>query len=324
MADVNPVSRLTSDDRGQLFLVTALAIAVMLVSLALILNTAIYTENIATRTTDTQLDDALSGQRALVEASGQILDAENRNDDNESATEIESEFNSSLTNWSTTAGTLESANGFTVHVSYTETSTTGVRVHQDDPARNFTDASGATNWDLANNEEVRAIRLNVSQSSLNSTRSDAFRLVIDGDDDVTVFVHANDSNVVVTVEDDSGDVVGSCEVEPTRGDSLVVDVGGRTVGTRYCAPLETVHNAVDGEADVRFENGDEAEGTYELYMTDRNTSLAALLGLTHYESADSSSWPVAQPALYDANVTYIFYSSGTTVKKEIRIAPGEL
>ena len=325
MADVTPFSRVESADRGQLFLVTALAIAVMLVSLALILNTAIYTENIATRTTDTQLDDATSGQRALVAASGTILDAENRNGG--SASDIDSRFDSSLANWSTTAGTLEAANGFTIDATYTGTNTTGLRIHQDDPSRNFTDNTSDDDWEVVDDGRVRGIRLNVSQDDLSTTESSAFTVHLDDQDgvgtDVNVSMHANGSNVVVTVRNDTG-LVGACEVEPPSGDSLVVDVGSKTVGDRYCGPLEAVHDGIDGDVDVRFDNAQNVSGTYELYATADDDDLLDLFDGAEYASVGSGYWPVQQDALYAANVTFVFYSSDTTVEKEIRIAPGEL
>ncbi|KAB1196617.1 MULTISPECIES: hypothetical protein [Haloferax] len=324
MADVNPVSRLVGDDRGQLFLVTALAIAVLLVSLALILNTAIYTENIATRTTDTQLDDAVTEQRAVVAASETMLDAENRNGGSES--EIGTRFESSLANWSETAGTLEAANGFTIDVSYTGTNTTGIRVHQDDPARNFTDNSLDDSWEVVDSGRVRGIRFDVSRDNLSTTESNAFNVEVDDQDGVgdeaTVSMYTDGTNVVVTVENDTESL--SCSVEPTDGESLVVDIGSETVGTRYCPALEIVHDEADGEVDIWFDNAENATGTYELYTTNDDDDLDDLFSDADFASVGSGEWPVKQPALYDVTVRFVFQSSGTTVEKEIRITPGDL
>ncbi|KAB1194618.1 hypothetical protein GJR96_14670 [Haloferax sp. MBLA0076] len=326
MADVTLPSRDAGEGRGQLFLITALAIAVLLVSLALILNTAIYTENIATRTTDTQLDEATSAQRVAVDTGGVILDAENRRGG--SPSDIESRFETTLANWSSSAATLEATNGFTTNVSYTGTNTTGLRVHQDDASRDFTDNSSKVEWVVIEDGRVRGIRFNVSRTSLDSTPSDAFRLEIDNNDggtndDVRVTMHDDGTNVVVTVENETG-VVGSCAVEPTNDGSLVVDVSDATVGTQYCPPLETAHDEVDGEIDLEFDNADNATGTYELYATNDDTNLFDLFDGDEYATVGSGYWPVQQDAIYDANVTFVFQSSGTTVKKEIRIAPGEL
>ena len=65
MADVGPDSDGASD-RAQLLLVTALALAVMLVTVALLLNTAIFTENVATR-------DTTADGREAVELRGEAV-----------------------------------------------------------------------------------------------------------------------------------------------------------------------------------------------------------------------------------------------------------
>ncbi|WP_411968326.1 hypothetical protein [Haloferax sp. YSSS75] len=325
MADVNLPSRLSEENRGQLFLVTALAVAVMLVSLALVLNTAIYTENIATRTTDTQLDEAASSQRAAVTATGTILDAENR--DGGGTDEIDSRFDSAVGNWSSTASTLEAANGFSVDVSYDGTNTSGLRIHQDDPSRNFTDNTPSSDWQVVNDGRVRGVWFNLSRADLATTESDAFEVRIkdeSSDDDVEVKMYTDGTNVTVTVRNDTG-LVGTCDVEPPTGDSLVVDVGNKVVGNQYCAPLEVAHDELDGDVDVHFDNPENATGTYELYATDDDDldDLDDLLDGGDFASP-GSGWPVRQDAIYDANVTFVFHASGTTVEKEIRIAPGEL
>ncbi|KAB1188770.1 MULTISPECIES: hypothetical protein [Haloferax] len=325
MADVSLPSRFADEERGQLFLITALAIAVLLVGLALILNTAIYTENIATRTTDTQLDDATSSQRAAVEASGEILDAENRNGGD--ASTIETQFDASMSNWSESSATLEASNGFTTSVSHTGTSTEGLRIHQDDPARNFTNDEDFDDWEPVHNGRVRGIWFNISRDNLSTEESDAFYMELDDDDDTpgdkaTVSMHTDGTNVIVTVENDT--VTRSCSVEPTNGDSLTIDIGSRTVGTKYCSALELAHEEVEGDVHLRFKNADEVTGTYELYATDDGGVLSDLYDAVNFATAGSGNWPVQEPALYDVNVTFTFQSSGTTVEKEIRIAPGEL
>ncbi|WP_396613007.1 hypothetical protein ACH9L7_07015 [Haloferax sp. S1W] len=326
MADVTLWDRFGNDDRGQLFLVTALTIAVLLVGLALTLNTAIYTENVATRTTDTQLDDAVSFQQSLVAGGGELLDAANRAGGG--ITTIEPQFQSSLGNWSVEAASLSAVYDRSVDASYTGTKTNGTRVYQANSTRNYTNETGASTWSAVSNEEVRNIRFNVSRTSLAGNSGDAFRLILDDDgvlsDAVEISMHDDGTNIVVTVEDDTG-VIGSCAVEPKGVDeSLVVDVTGGTVGTQRCLPLDTVHEKLGGDVYVIFENGDDATGTYEFYMTNKNTALSTLVSGPNYAGAGSGSWPVAQEAIYDANVTFRFSTDETVVEKEVRLAPGEI
>lgn len=65
-----------SYDRGQLILITGLVIAVVLVSTVLILNTAIYTENLATRSTGDDTSEAIEFQNVVIDGSTEILQNE--------------------------------------------------------------------------------------------------------------------------------------------------------------------------------------------------------------------------------------------------------
>ncbi|MCL7418278.1 MAG: hypothetical protein M8354_10625, partial [Halalkalicoccus sp.] len=64
-------------DRGQLILVTGVTIAVILVALVVLLNTVIYTENLATRGIDSGADDALEYRATVVGSVGELIEYEN-------------------------------------------------------------------------------------------------------------------------------------------------------------------------------------------------------------------------------------------------------
>lgn len=65
-------------DRAQLILVSGLTIAVTLLILVLLLNTAIYTENVATRGIDSDVSDAANFQQTIDQEVAAILAAEKR------------------------------------------------------------------------------------------------------------------------------------------------------------------------------------------------------------------------------------------------------
>ena len=73
MADLSRPATDGRRDRAQLMLVTALALAVVLVVLVLLVNTAIYTENLATRGVDVGADDALEHRAAVVDGVGGVV-----------------------------------------------------------------------------------------------------------------------------------------------------------------------------------------------------------------------------------------------------------
>jgi len=70
MADVNR-------DRGQLIILTGLIVAVTMVAMVLLLNTAIYTENLASRGADQSGREAVEYRATVVDGVGELIDEEN-------------------------------------------------------------------------------------------------------------------------------------------------------------------------------------------------------------------------------------------------------
>jgi len=313
--------RLGGDDRGQLMLVAALAIAVLLVGLALTLNTAIYTENLATRTTDTDLDGAVNHGGAVEAGAGTLLDEVNR----EGGTygELADGFDETLGNWSDGAATLAAVRGAATDASYVDHAdpVEGTRISQPDAARNFTDRNETADWTLASDVGVRGVRFNVSRDSLSTSNASSFHLVVDDETNaVETAVYRDSSRVFVAVEDGGG-VETTCSVAADAGDYVTIDVAdGRLNGTA-CDPLDAVHTDLDGSVTVSYRNAAEAEGTYELYVNETN---ATVFDATKYEPAGSGSSPVAQEALYAVTVSYVYESGETYVYRELRVAPGEV
>jgi hypothetical protein len=64
------------DERGQLILVAGIALAILFVALALLVNAAIYTDNLATRGGDSAAEP-LAYQAGVVDSVGGLIDAEN-------------------------------------------------------------------------------------------------------------------------------------------------------------------------------------------------------------------------------------------------------
>lgn len=84
-------------DRAQLILVSGLLIAITLLVLVLLLNTVIYTGNVATRGIDSDASEAIDYQRMLDAELGAYFEAENAHNDAETWDALENITNSSLT-----------------------------------------------------------------------------------------------------------------------------------------------------------------------------------------------------------------------------------
>ncbi|AFK18881.1 hypothetical protein E6P09_08855 [Haloferax mediterranei ATCC 33500] len=314
MADVTG----DGDDRGQLMLVSALAIAVLLVGLALTLNTAIYTENLATRTTDTNLDGAVNHGGAVEMGAGELLDEVNR--DGGSYSSLTDAFDLALGNWSDTAATLTAVRGAVTNASRTDR-VDGTRISQSDSTRDFTDRSGSGDWTLATDVGVRGVRFNVSRDSLATSSGSAFELVLDdGSAQVETEVYRDSTHVFVTVEDASGSR-STCSVAADSGDYVRLDVPAGELNGTACDPLDTVQTDLSGKTTVTYRSSTQAEGTYELFVNKTNSTV---FDAAKYEPADSGSSPVAEEALYAVNVSYVYQTGETYVSREVRVAPGEI
>jgi hypothetical protein len=132
MADV-------AGDRGQLILVTGLLIAVAIVGLVVLLNTAIYTENLASRGADQSGREAIEYRATVVDAVGGLLEPENTRPHRQQA-DVEENVSAGIqaiddytARNRATDGTIGRINGTTVHP--------GKLVIQNASSRQFLDSS---------------------------------------------------------------------------------------------------------------------------------------------------------------------------------------
>lgn len=181
------MANVIDDDRAQIILITALVLAVIFVALALVVNSAIYTENLSTRASGAESQHVLeerattdlSVTRAIGEANAAYpaaTDVEPIRD--EILTISESQFDSLR---------LESARfGRILNVEITST-TEGSHVQQVDQSRNFTAGgvnTGDPDWRLVNGTtETGTFRLEIQEDSLlDVTGSVASQMLEDSDD----------------------------------------------------------------------------------------------------------------------------------------------
>ncbi|WP_049980475.1 DUF7261 family protein [Halolamina rubra] len=303
------------DDRGQLLLVGALTLAVMLVALAVLLNAAIYTGNVATRDAGTGAGEAIEYEgeaRTMAQASIDGVDGD-------SYAEIRGNFTDSVDGWDDLVHTHSAASLAATNVT-TADMTNGSRIGQDTD-RNFTDDNGNSTWTVAEDSHARAFRLNVTQGDLASGASDAFQVTFnDSTDEWGVYVHTNsDDNVSVTVENETDTEVGSCTVDPGDDDRAVIDITDGTVAGQDCPELRFFEN-LSGTYTVGYvdtlDGGEQVNGTYSLVVDQPEGSLVT-------GADEDAGAPAVSPALYSANLSVTYRSSDLLYKSEIRVAPGE-
>ena len=309
------------EDRAQIILITGLTLAVLFVAVVLLLNTVIYTENLATRGTDAGGAEAIEFRDGAVDDLAGIMYREHRN--RTSVSGVADDFVTSAETYAETVATLRARDGVVADVAVTVTET-GYFVAQnetDSGFREMTAPDGTTaNWTLANNvTRTRNYRLVVSPDDLASTPGSGFTVVADGSTvgtGATWSVSLSDAtgdNLTVTVENESATVSGTFEPRPDGNHTL--DLTGGTVNGEPFDALVWAEGVQNGSApyDIRYENGDEATGTYHFVVDDRDDGA----------DADRSDRPYVAEAVYSAEVEVTHRTPELTYRDVIRLAPGE-
>ncbi len=316
--------------RGQLMVVMSLVLAVMLVAMALYLNTAIFTENLATRKGDIAgAGGAASYKFAVVEgASGAMTYANynNNNYNNSSYTALEDRFESDVANWSDATRRLESARARSANVSVVRVHE-GTRIVQAEN-RSFTNESDAEDWTVADGVDgVRKFRMNVTANELgdswpgNAPHDDPrFAVVFDDGStvrEVQVYSNQTNDNVHVTVLDGADNELDStCTVSGTE--RAVVDVTGAELAGQDCGALRFFED-LSTPYDVTYRHGSYAVGTYELVVNQSTGTMSSSVG-HHYAVADS---PYYTEALYAADLRVSYRTARIDYATVVNLAPGE-
>lgn len=328
MAQISPQE--SRRDRAQLFLVTAIGLAVTFVALALILNTAIFTENLATRGSDTAgASDASQYRTAAVNGVEGVLTHVNTHN-NSSHTALHANLSTGITYWSNSTARLYAVDGRSVNIS--GDTTNGTRIIQDN-ARNFTNEANNDNWILADDaDNSRNFWINASRDELNTsdqssvTSDTVFSVIFDdanGDNwRVYIYRNADDTNEVnVTVEEPTLGITGSCSF---AGDHVIVNITAGTIGNDNCSPLSFI-SGLPTPYEIRYEDatfsagsgGDTGEGTYELIVAD--TTVPA----SNFHDDDAGESPYTTPAIYAVTLDIRYEAPDLYYNSSARIAPGE-
>lgn len=281
MAEVN--------DRGQLLLVGGIVLAVFFVALALLVNTAIYTDNVATRGGDSAAE-ALDYQDGVVTAVGGLLDAENANESNTDVEGIETAVESGTTEIDAAMERQHLRRGAATNVSVgsiSENTTEGLLIQQ-------TDADNFENWTV----NASAVRRFVIE--FNASTGDGFGIELN--DTSLDFNFSEDSNDLV-IEQDGVDL---CSAD--NNESVRFDVTAQRINGEPC-PFEWPELDDD---EISFENGDTAAGSYELTVDSDD------------ETDEVGSGNIATEAVYSINELGLRYDSpDVSYETTVRIAPGE-
>lgn len=311
-------------------MVTALALAVLFVALALLLNTAIYTENLATRTSGVDDHAAVEMRSATDRGLGGTLHRINRENDSDYTT-LEDALERAVGNLSDQMAVHKAAHVGGVNVSTLRVDR-GTRVAHVDDTREFTNRSGARNWTAGVGiDELRRFEFNVSRSSLGDAGvlgllSDAFfRIEVSNGDTWRAFVFDDGGQVSVKVQNGTAAPIssGACK-GPTGPDgaNVEVDLLAGTVAGKDCALLD-YGRGVASPHELGFVNADRARGTYGFVVNQTESTFTAPLPASQYETSAGSGSPFVTEGIYATSVRLTYLSDTLRYTTQIQVAPGE-
>ena len=310
------------DDRGQLILVTGLAVAVTLVAMVLLLNTVIYTQNLATRGAQIEDGEAIAFRGEVIADVGGLLDAENRKDHG-SWSEAESNVRQAMFRYDHLLSRYHAERGTVAEIDRKSLSLTeGVILRQTNASRNFTNASGqSADWQLAEDaENVRNVRLTVSGENLSDSRSDSFHVRLAEDDGPEWHVYLyNDTDDEIVVAVKNGSDSSPTDVCSASGPMATVDLTRGTLDGSPCPGLVWAKD-IDSPYNVTFRNSEAVTGTYEMTVDPSN---GATINETNFDDAGATESPRAAAAVYAAEFEIHFETPQMAFHTTVRTAPGE-
>lgn len=332
MADLRfaPSGSDSRSNRAQLIVVTALVIAVAMVALVLFVNTAIYTENLATRGADVGESEALDYRATLASGTAGVIERENYAEYGDRANLAEN----------VTAGIaaidrelgrtmLVGGSGAAVNDSATDYGD-GILIRQTDPSRNMTPTSQLpVNWTVAEsvggtrNASMTVDAASLAQADESTAESDAFHVVAadTAGTEWHLYLYEDAATGATTLAVKNGSESGATAVCTASGSTVRVGLTNASFGGDPCPALSWA-NGVSGDYDIEYRNPGEAEGTYDLTVAGDEGSLG--LGvLGNLNEGPGVSSPYYVRAVYDAELRFRYESSDLSYEATIRVAPGE-
>lgn len=300
-------------ERAQMLLITALALAVILVTVALLLNAAIFTENVATRDTTADGHEAIELRGEVVQGIGELIERENRQGLEES--EIVDNVESGINATGNMTDRERAHEGTIATVSHNDT-TSGQLLSWDDEPREFNAIENETLVDELN--DTRAFRfdfeslVSLDDPNVSQIEDGAFgvRFITPGEN-VTQYIYEDeDDGAVVIANATEGSDPGPWCTVPRNG-TTTVDLTGNEIRTDD--ELRDCYRGLwpsDDPDRIDFINGADTVGNFTLTVDDTA------------EPTDDPSVETSD-AVYSSTVDISYRTTDLTFETTARIAPGE-
>ena len=287
-------------ERGQILLIASLIVATSFVGLALVVNSAIYTENLSTRETGSEAERVAENQQLAANDLQELIDRSNAAVTENNFAPVRNSYTDDLALWSDSVERQYQRTGRFVEYQPNET-VEGTRIQQTNASRNFTAGgsdAGTAEWTLVNDTtragefEMTVDRTDLLDApaalALDAIFGETFNVVIENE--------AGQKWVVYLFQDDSPvSDAAYVMVKPPGGfsfdpgsisnlNSLPADDYCTTTGENVS--LDLVEGTFDGEecSDLSFYT-DDVTGTPH-NVSYRNTKT---------DGIENPTWPAAGP-----------------------------
>lgn len=311
-----------SGRRGQLLLIAGLGIAMTLVVLAIVLNTVIFTQNLATREAiDTR--SPVEFTNAVDEGIGGAMTVSNFWNASGYAA-LDDAFRRSVSTWAGNATLFSASKGMATDVSLHHT-TNGTRIVQ--PANGtWTSASDSGSWTMATGvEDTRRFHANVSRAGLatndgtNLGPSDAFRInVSDGSNTWSLYVYRNtsDANQIDATAIDPTGTATTCSADAAfvELDATDATLNGTDCGFTFAAGVSSPYS-------ISVEHGTSTGARYTLVVDREQSGLLGALPTNTYHDQATGESPFTAPAIYSARMNVTVDRADVTYTRNFTITP---
>ena len=322
MADL--IGRDGSRDRGQIILIAGFTLAVTFLALALIANTAIFTENLATRGDTTGSSDALLLRHEIEESAEDTIAYLNENNVSDLPEKAETNIEENL---SVQTGVKSARQGRVVAAEVVDDSAVvDARLSQENDSRSYLNATGQAEWVLANDtEEIHNATFKVTNA--NGTReNESYQLFINDSDPgsskywrMSVYNETilGVNEYTITVEDNVGTLSNSsCNPGLLDGNFTINVTGGQVED----GDLDNCSNTLDndnytsfasGKKNISYSRGQNITGNYSISLG--NTTVKT-------ENFNESAEPVADVEIEKLRIAFTYETDSLRYETEFEVA----
>ena len=288
-------------------LVAAFVLAVTFIALAVMLNSVIYTENLATRGEDAHGSEAIAYRADAVSGTEDLV--EYANDNRTTFTDRKADLEASIASLDNGTAPIIATGGIRTRAALMRV-TQGTHIGQFNASRDFTSDNDLGVWPL--DDDVRGTRsfeINVTDSNRLDTTAPFTIRVFEGTDQWVLRIYNQSGTAATTL-----DVLGgpTCDI---GGLDPEIDVVAGTVDGEACSGYEFA-DGVPEPYTIQFENARNIQGNFSLVVNATNPN-------TLFYSADEDTPFADNEAIYAATIHVLHESADHVYATDARAIPGE-